>query len=203
MIDYHYDDSRPAQFLIENLALLPKGRALDVAMGTGRNATFLARMGFDVEGVDLSQEAIETALLRAAEAGVNVDARVGDLEGDYRIVEDRYDVIICFNYLQRNLIPQIKSGLRPGGVVVYETFIVDQARFGHPRNPDHLLCHNELLEMFREFRCLRYREGVIEGPRAIASIVAEKVAKGWFGATEQESRGRSASGGGLRVSPRI
>ena len=59
--------------------------------------------------------------------------------------------------------------------MVYETFIIDQAQFGKPRNPDHLLMHNELLNMFRDFRCLRYREGIIESGKAIASIIAEKV----------------------------
>ena len=82
--------------------------------------------------------------------------------------------IICFNYLQRSLIPQIKKGIRSGGMVVYETFIVDQAQFGRPRNPDHLLKHNELLDMFREFRCLRYREGILEERKAVASLIAQK-----------------------------
>ena len=59
--------------------------------------------------------------------------------------------------------------------MVYETFIIDQAKFGKPKNPDYLLKHNELLEMFGEFRCLRYREGFFEGSIAIASIIAQKV----------------------------
>jgi len=46
-------------------------------------------------------------------------------------------VIICFNYLQRSLIPQIKDGLRKGGMAVYETFIVDQVQFGKPKNADY------------------------------------------------------------------
>jgi len=99
---------------------------------------------------------------------------VADLEGDYLIERGAYHVILCFNYLQRSLIPQIKEGLRVGGMVVYETFIVDQARFGKPKNPDYFLKHNELLEMFRDFRCLRYREGLVEKERAVASIIAEK-----------------------------
>ena len=59
--------------------------------------------------------------------------------------------------------------------MVYETFIVDQAQFGKPRNPDHLLKHNELLHTFRDFRVLRYREGIVEGKKAVASIVAQKM----------------------------
>jgi len=170
----HESDFDPTPFLVENIELLPKGRTLDVAMGTGRNATYLARIGFDVEGIDISPEAVSTALEWAREAGVTIKARVADLEGGHFIEKDAYEVIICFNYLQRSLIPQIRDGLQKGGMVVYETFIVDQAQFGKPKNPDYLLRHNELLDMFRDFRCLRYREGVF-GPKAIASIIAQKV----------------------------
>ncbi|MDA8217175.1 MAG: methyltransferase domain-containing protein [Dehalococcoidales bacterium] len=164
----------PSGFLVSNVHLLPRGRALDVAMGSGRNALYLARLGYEVEGVDISAESVGAALAAAREAGVTITAKVVDLEAGYRIEEGRYDVIIVFNYLQRSLIPQIKAGLRPGGMVVYETFIVDQTRFGKPRNPDHLLEHNELLDMFRDFRCLRYHEGIMGENRALAGIVARK-----------------------------
>jgi len=174
MYSTHEHNLEPASFLVENFELLPRGRVLDVAMGFGRNAVFLAEMGFKVEGVDISPEAVNNALKLARDAGVTIKAETADLEGDYRITRDHYDVIICFNYLQRSLIPQIKEGLRPEGMVVYETFIVDQAQLGHPRNPDFLLQHNELLDMFRDFRCLRYREGIIEG-KAVAGIVTQKV----------------------------
>jgi 2-polyprenyl-3-methyl-5-hydroxy-6-metoxy-1,4-benzoquinol methylase len=172
--DIHADSFTPAPWLTENVALLPKGRVLDVAMGNGRNAVFLAQSGFTVEGVDASPEAIEVALEAAREAGVTIQARVADLEGEYRIEPGFYNVITCFHYLQRSLIPQIKTGLKKGGMIVYETFIVDQVRFGKPRNPDHLLKHNELLDLFRDLRCLRYREGVMAEQQAVAGIIAEK-----------------------------
>ncbi|MFC2018357.1 class I SAM-dependent methyltransferase [Chloroflexota bacterium] len=175
MVHIHEDSATPARFLVENVGLLPKGRVLDVAMGAGRNAIYLAGMGFTVEGVDISPEAVGDARAAAVEAGVTIGASVADLEGDYSIARGAYEVIICFNYLERSLIPQIRDGLRRGGVVVYETFIVDQAQFGRPRNPDYLLGHNELLDMFRDFRCLRYREGIIGGRKAVAGIVAQKV----------------------------
>ncbi len=175
MIHIHEGSLEPASFLADNIKLLPKGRAFDVAMGAGQNAVYLAKMGFDVEGVDISPEAVSSALESARKLGVAIRAQVADLEGGYRIEKGVYDVIICFHYLQRSLIPQIKDGLRKGGMVVYETFIVDQAQFGRPRNPNYLLKHNELLDMFRDFRCLRYREGIMEGREAIASIIAEKV----------------------------
>lgn len=179
MNDPHQNDPGPSRFLVENLHLLPRGRVLDVAMGYGRNALFLACSGFEVEGVDIWPEAVDEALEAARKDGVSLIARVADLEQEhYSIPGEAYDVIICFNYLHRPLIPAIKQGLRPGGLVVYETFIVDQARFGRPRNPDHLLEHNELLFMFRDFRCLRYHEGVMGTGRAVAGIIAEKDDKG-------------------------
>jgi len=175
MTDIHQREGKPAQFLIETVDSLPRGRVLDIAMGSGRNAIYLAGLGFEVEGVDISPEAIKHTIEAARSVGVNVKAQVADLEADYVIAQESYDVIICFNYLQRTLIPKIKNGIRRGGMVVYETFIVDQLQFGRPRNPDYLLQHNELLDMFREFRCLRYREGVVENTRAIASILAQRI----------------------------
>lgn len=171
----HGSSLEPAQFLVENVGLLPRGRVLDVAMGNGRNAIYLARAGFEVAGIDMSPKAVNTALEASREAGVTIRAQIADLERGYQIEKGAYDVIICFNYLQRPLIAQIRDGLRPGGIAVYETFLVDQAQFGRPHNPDYLLKHNELLDMFRSFRCLRYREGIIAKRKAVAGIIAQKV----------------------------
>jgi tellurite methyltransferase len=173
----HTHSSTPSEFLVENIGLLPKGKALDIAMGGGRNSLYLAQNGFDVEGVDNSLDAINLAKALANEKGVRITARQIDLEKDPFIKAHAYDVIICFNYLQRALFPFIRRGLRKNGIVVYETYIVDQARFGKPKNPDHLLDHNELLELFKGFRCLRYHEGIKEEGKAVAGIVAEKLRK--------------------------
>ena len=174
MADIHESSLEPARFLVENTDLLPKGRALDVAMGNGRNTVYLARMGFEVEGVDKSAQAVNRAMKLARKSGVIIRAKVADLEDNFHIEKCGYDLIICFNYLQRSLIRQIKDGLRSGGMVVYETFIVDQVQFGKPKNLNHLLKHNELLDFFRDFRCLRFREGVFERRKAVSSIIAEK-----------------------------
>lgn len=175
MSDVHEKGHAPAPFLADNIEFLPRGRALDIAMGAGKNAIYLAKMGFEVEGIDISPEVITVALESAKESSVTIKAHVADLEKDFHVEAEAYSVIICFNYLQRSLITEMKNGLRRGGMIVYETYIIDQAKFGEPKNPDYLLKHNELLNMFRDFRCLRYREGVFEGPRAIASIVAQKL----------------------------
>lgn len=148
---------------------------LDVAMGGGRNSVYLASKGFQVEGIDNSQETIDGALKLAQEKQVKIKPHLVDLEKDFFIKEESYDVIICFNFLQRSLISHMIKGLRPNGVIVYETYITDQAQFGKPSNPDYLLKHNELLRLFSSFRCLRYHEGIYNNSKAVAGIVAEKI----------------------------
>jgi tellurite methyltransferase len=175
MSHIHDHSQQPSPFLAENIDLLPKGRALDLAMGGGRNAVYLAKIGYETEGIDISRKEVGAALELARKSGVGLKTHIQDLEGNVHFDEASYDVIICFNYLHRPLIPKMKDALRTEGMIVYETYIVDQAQFGRPRNPNHLLERNELLNMFREFRCLRYREGIIENRKALAGIIAEKV----------------------------
>ncbi|MDZ4247272.1 MAG: class I SAM-dependent methyltransferase, partial [Dehalococcoidia bacterium] len=130
---------------------MPPGRILDIAMGRGRDALYLAKKGFSVEGVDISAEAVGEAVERSLRAGFPIKGTVADLEKGYPIQPETYEVIICFHYLQRSLFPEIKSGLKKGGVVVYETFTLEQRRFGKPRNPDFLLRKGELREVFGDF----------------------------------------------------
>ena len=175
MSHVHYREGRPSSFLVDHMALLPEGRVLDVAMGRGRNAVFLALEGFEVEGIDISGEALDAARQLADASNVSLTLHAMDLENDVTLPDEAFDVVICFNYLHRPLIPLLKGALRPGGMMVYETYIVDQARFGKPRNPKHLLKHNELLKCFRDFRCLRYREGILAHRKAIAGFIGTKM----------------------------
>ena len=175
MAHAHERSGQPSPFLVDHIGLLPKGRVLDVAAGRGRNAVYLARQGFEVEGVDISREALDAARLLAETSGVSLVLRLMDLEKNVLLPEEAYDVVVCFNYLHRPLIPQLKKTLRSGGMMVYETYIVDQARFGKPKNPEHLLKHNELLTLFRDFRCLRYHEGIMERWKAIAGYIGVKI----------------------------
>ena len=166
-----------SRFLVDNIHLLPKGRALDIAAGEGRNSVFLAQHGFKVEAIDISEAGLEKAKKLAQEKGVEVTIIETDLE-TYQIKEKAYNLIANFNYLQRGLIPQIKKGLKKGGAVIFETYLIDQRNlpFG-PKNPDYLLEHNELLGFFKGFRIILYREGVYSKKgreKAIASIIAVK-----------------------------
>jgi 2-polyprenyl-3-methyl-5-hydroxy-6-metoxy-1,4-benzoquinol methylase len=167
----------PLKFLKEKLDILVRGKALVLAMGEGRNAVFLAGNGFDVDGCDISEKAIEKAKLFARESGVTLNAFVADLE-EYKIPVNTYDLITCFYYTQRSLIPQIKDGLKKGGMVMLETYSIDQLKYEKnapgPKNPAYLLKHNELLDSFSDFRILYYREGEIAENKSVVSLIAQK-----------------------------
>lgn len=166
----------PVEFLKEHVGLLPKGRALDVAMGEGRNAVFLAKNGFTVDGCDVSEAAVKKAHTLAGENNVKINAFPADLE-TYRLPKDTYDVVACFYYLQRDLIPQMKEALRPGGVVIYETYTLENLERGleGPKNKEYLLKPNELLDFFRDFKIVYYRELVVNNEKAVASLIAKKL----------------------------
>jgi tellurite methyltransferase len=167
-------DWNPVQLLKEYISLLPRGLVLDIAMGQGRNALYLAQEGFTVGGVDSDEEAIKVCQKEAAKRGVTVKARCSDLT-NYHIAPETYDVILCFYYLQRDLIPLMKAGLKDGGYILYETFLIDQhLAFGKPRHREYCFERNELLHLFSKFRVLFYREGFVSREKALASLVAQK-----------------------------
>jgi SAM-dependent methyltransferase len=169
----------PSSFLVKNFPLLPKGVALDLGMGEGRNAIYLATRGFDVDGVEADAQAVAHARIAARRLGAPIRALVGNVEdGTYIIPIEAYDVIIVFNYLHRPVFKDIKDGVVPGGVVVYQTFALDEAGRGDDRNAHRLLRPGELREVFSDWEVLRYRElaGLSrEGnTRPIAGIIARK-----------------------------
>ncbi len=177
-----HGSSEPAAFLAEIFAAgawsIPRGRALDIACGKGRNALFLAEQGFDVTAIDISPVALAEGRRHAAKKNLAVTWRQVDLE-QIQLAENAYDLVVNFNYLQRSLIPQIKAALKVGGTVIFETYLIDQPVIGHPKNPAYLLERNELLRWFRDLRVLYYREGQFceRGERAFrAGIFAQKIA---------------------------
>jgi len=165
----------PVEFLKEHINILPGGKALDIAMGEGRNAVFLAKNGFEVDGCDVSEIAVKKTLGLAKENNVRVNAFVADLE-IYKLPKDAYDVVACFYYLQRSLIPQIKEALKPGGMVIYETYTIEnwERGFEGPKNRDYLLKTNELLDLFKDLTIIYYRELVLDDKKAVASLIARK-----------------------------
>ncbi len=159
MAPRHHDLS-PASFLAEHASLLPPGRTLDLACGAGRNAIFLAARGHRVVGVD--RDADSLARLHAAEPAIALVR--ADLDRP-ALRDASFDNLVCTNFLDRRLFPEIERWLRPGGTLLYDTFLIDQREIGHPRNPDFLLAQGELRERLAHgYRILLTREGrVAEG----------------------------------------
>jgi len=170
---------RPNPFLKKHIHLLPRGRALDIATGEGRNAVFLAQHGFEVDAVDISEKGLRKAQKLAREKGAMVNTFAVDL-ARFQIEKERYELIANFYFLKRRLIPRIKKGLKKGGRVIFETYILDHRELGTggPKQAKYFLKPNELLRFFKNFRILFYREGIFrEGGKmkAVASLIAEKI----------------------------
>ncbi len=162
----------PASSLVENLGMLPIGRALDLAMGEGRNAVFMAKKGFEVVGVDISEVAIRKARRLAKENKVHFKAVVADLT-KYQIVPESFDVIMVFYYLQRSLNPAILRGLKPGGVLIFENNTKAQLKYDKAASPEYLLGNDELKTMFKGLETLKY-ESVDDGKAAYALFIGRK-----------------------------
>jgi SAM-dependent methyltransferase len=165
----------PSDWLVMNADLLtPGGRALDVACGSGRHALWLAGAGFDVQALDRDAARIAALREHAARLARRVDAHVVDLEaGGVTLGDAVFDLVLVVNYLHRPLMPAILAAVKPGGLLVYETFTVGQEKRGRPTNPAFLLQRGELPRLVRPLTILRVREGEFGG-RFIASVVAQK-----------------------------
>ncbi|MBM4307589.1 MAG: methyltransferase domain-containing protein [Deltaproteobacteria bacterium] len=168
----------PNPFLEKYIRLLPTGKAFDLAAGEGRNSVFLAQHGFDVEAVDISEKGISKSRRLAKEMGVKIQTILADLD-TYPIAKERYDLIANFYFLKRSLIPKIKKGIKKGGRIIFETYILEHRNISSegPKDRKYFLKPNELLRLFKDFRILFYREGIVkEGGRrkAVASLIAEK-----------------------------
>ncbi|MBN1536265.1 MAG: class I SAM-dependent methyltransferase [Anaerolineales bacterium] len=176
--DEKYQDERyhtysePRQFLIDHTHYLPPcGMALDVAMGLGGNARYLCERGLSVLGVDISGVAVQRAkcnfpAIMAVQADLN----------HFYLPPARFDVIINFFYLQRNLIPELIRALRPGGLFLIETMTKQMLEIKPDISPDVLLATYELREMFSNLEIITYFEGWTNSrenhPRAVASLAA-------------------------------
>ena len=140
-----YLGERPSPLLsreIERIQrLVPGKRALDIACGEGRNSVFLAQHGFQVQALDISDVGLAKAARRAAEAGVLVDFQQVDLDG-YSFTE-QFDLIINFNFLLRELIPESVRALSPGGLLIIDT-LMESPELLASHNPAYLLRRGEL-----------------------------------------------------------
>ncbi|HET9178173.1 MAG TPA: class I SAM-dependent methyltransferase [Terriglobia bacterium] len=165
--------TEPSSLLVRFSGLLPrKGLALDLACGYPRNALYLARHGLAVIGVDRSMEALKSGREAAARSNLNVYLAQADLTR-FALPANTFSVVICFKYRDPGLYPSIRASLRPGGLLVYETYTLEHRQFGRkPLDPAHLLERHELIETFGDWEIIYYRE--VWAGQGTASLLARK-----------------------------
>ena len=163
-------DFTPSPLLVEVAEMVRPGRALDLASGPGRNALYLAGLGWNVVAVDSSGAAIEILRRRAAAAKFPVEAHHADLEaGAFAMEPAAYDLICDFFYLQRNLFPQIREGVRPGGLFAAEIHLRDSGQHRFVLDP------GELRAEFSGWKILYYSESARPGhSRPTARLMARR-----------------------------
>jgi len=168
-----HDTGVPSEWLVTHRHVLPpSGRALDVACGRGRNAVWLAQHRFDTTAIDRDPSVVDALATRTRAEGLPLTALAMDLEAaGVTLGHQVYDVIVVVHYLHRPLFPALLAALRPGGVLVYETFTVAQAARGRPTNPAFLLEPGELTRLVAPLEILAAREGDYE-ERMVSSVVA-------------------------------
>jgi tellurite methyltransferase len=178
------------------LPMFPNGgTALDLAGGSGRHAIWLAKRGWDVTLIDVSDVGVEQARQNAGPVESNIRFVVDDLTrfraSQTRLWEAQFDLVIVFFYLEREIFPEILSALRPGGLLIYKTHMRPSPRdvpsdvpsnvpsdapqtnlTQRPKNPAYLLAPGELLRLVDGMRIVHYREDL--GSRPTAELVAEK-----------------------------
>ena len=113
----------PNAFLVEVVSLLQPGKAVDLGMGDGRNSVFLAKRGWKVTGIDLSESGIARARKNAKTARVELTALNQDVN-EFDFGDQQWD-LVCMLYFSgfafiRDLEKRIAAGLKPGGYVVFE-----------------------------------------------------------------------------------
>ena len=163
----------PARWLVDHRRALPEaGDALDVASGTGRNAFWLAARGLNTLAIDRDALKIDAIRRTARDLNLSLRAEVVDLEtADPTLPVGAFDVLVVVHYLHRPLFPALRSALRRGGILVYETFTRAQAQRGQPTNPAFLLEPGELRGLIAPLHVLVEREGEFEG-KMLSSVIA-------------------------------
>ena len=168
------DDARgtPLAWIVQWAGLvIPESTVLDLAAGRGRHALFFAERGHKVVAVDRDTSRLPDH--------PNIAPLMADLEdGSPWPLTRRFGAVVVTNYLHRPLMPALLDAVEPGGVLLYQTFMEGNERFGRPTNPDHLLRDGELLDRVRgRFSVTAYEARLISDPAARMSMVQRLAAR--------------------------
>ena len=146
----------------------PQATVLDLAAGRGRHAVFFTGRGHKVTAVDRDVSHLPNH--------PDIERLAADLEdgNPWPLADRRFGAVVVTNYLHRPLMPRLLEAVAPGGVLLYQTFMEGNERFGKPSNPDHLLKDGELLELVcGKFSVIAYEARLISEP---AMAMVQRVA---------------------------
>ena len=147
----------PSDWVVRWAGLIERGPVLDVASGSGRHARLFAQRGLEVLAVDREQQAF----------GGKVKFVKADLEdgSPWPFAGQRFAGVVVANYLHRPLMKVLEESLDEGGVLIYETFMAGNERYGRPSRPEFLLRPGELLEAFAALTVAAFEQGTLERPK--------------------------------------
>jgi tellurite methyltransferase len=172
--------THPTALLAEWLPQLPRGRALDLACGAGRNALFLAAAGYRVDAVDISEVALDRGRRAALERGLDVRWLCTDLDDEPNrdVPANAYDLIVWVRYVNRGLLGHLTAWLAPGGHLLCEQHLRSAEQVAGPSNPAFRLEPGELCAAAAGLIVRHYREGSVVDPDdrivALAQLVASR-----------------------------
>lgn len=166
--------THPTQLLAEWLPRLPRGCALDVPCGAGRNALYLAEHGYAVDAIDISPVALERARESAAERNVEINWIELDLDSA-ALPEKRYDLIVMVRYVHPALFAGLTGLLSDGGYLLCEEHLRTNRNVVGPTNPDFRVGPNELLGLATGLRVIYYHEGLIKNPDGSLAALAQLI----------------------------
>jgi SAM-dependent methyltransferase len=169
-VDPHHVDA-PSAWVVRWAPLITHGTVLDVACGSGRHAKFFLSMNLRAVAVDRDPRIIPATRF------IQADLENGD---PWPLPGARFEGVVVTNYLHRPLFPRLLEMLAPGGVLIYETFMLGNERFGKPSNPAFLLRPGELLEAFKDLTVIGFEEGEVRDPKPamIQRLCAVQAGKG-------------------------
>jgi len=175
----------PSPLVDRTIGSLPEGRALNVATGTGRNAVFLAEQGYEVDAVDIADEALATARERASERSVSVNWTRADLDG-HSFPEGAYDVVTMSFYRAFERLPDVKEALAPDGVLLYEHHLrsADPVDRG-PSTDRYRLRSNDLLHACLDLTVLQYEEKTRTDDDGRTAAIVSLVARNSTGGVQE------------------
>jgi len=171
----HVIDLKPDPLLIRHAGLFnPNDIVIDLACGGGRHAIYLSSLGCISVAIDCSRRAIDRCKKVAGETGLPIHAFIADLDC-YRFAPQCADAVICFNYLNRKLIDNVCTALKPGGIVIFKTFNENFTITNPNFNSDYTLAPGELTGMFSDFETIEVDDSCAPETNSKSFIVARKL----------------------------